>query len=52
MQTFNRFRAFRDQMLNIPDRVAGELAGISDAHEIFRILHRREAAKKMGTSER
>jgi hypothetical protein len=31
VQTFNRFRAFRDQMLNIPDR---------------------EAAKKMGTSER
>jgi hypothetical protein len=52
VQTFNRFRAFRDQMLNIPDRVAGELAGISDAHEIFRILRRREAAKKMGTSER
>ena len=38
VQTFNRFRAFRDQMLNIPDRVADELAGISDAHEIFRIL--------------
>lgn len=38
VQTFNRFRAFRDQMLNIPDRIADELAGISDAHEIFRIL--------------
>jgi hypothetical protein len=38
VQTFNRFRAFRDQMLNIPDRIADELAGITDAHEIFRIL--------------
>ena len=38
MQTFNRFRAFRDQMLNIPDRIADELAGLSDVHEIFRIL--------------
>jgi hypothetical protein len=38
VQTFNRFRAFRDQMLNIPDRIADELAGISDTHEIFRIL--------------
>ena len=25
-------------MLNIPDRIADELAGISNAHEIFRIL--------------
>lgn len=38
VQTFNRFRAFRDQMLNIPDRIADELAGITDAQEIFRIL--------------
>lgn len=38
VQTFNRFRAFRDQMLNIPDRIADELAGITDSHEIFRIL--------------
>ena len=38
VQTFNRFRAFRDQMLNIPDRIADELAGLSDAQEIFRIL--------------
>ena len=38
VQTFNRFRAFRDQMLNIPDRIADELAGITDAQEVFRIL--------------
>ena len=25
-------------MLNIPDRIADELAGITDAQEIFRIL--------------
>ena len=25
-------------MLNIPDRIADELAGLSDAQEIFRIL--------------
>jgi len=35
---FNRFRTFRDGMLNIPDRVAAVLAAESDARKVHDIL--------------
>jgi len=35
---FNKFRTFRDGMLNIPDRVAAMLAAESDSHKVHEIL--------------
>jgi len=35
---FNKFRTFRDGMLNIPDRVAAVLAAESDSHKAHEIL--------------
>lgn len=35
---FNKFRTFRDGILNIPDRVAALLAAESDPHKVHEIL--------------
>jgi hypothetical protein len=35
---FNRFRVFRDNMLNIPDRMAAMLAAESDARKVHELL--------------
>jgi hypothetical protein len=35
---FNRFRQFRDQMLNIPDRLAATLAAETDPGKVYEIL--------------
>jgi len=35
---FNRFRTFRDGMLNIPDRVAAQLAAESDPGKVHEVL--------------
>ena len=35
---FNKFRQFRDAMLNIPDRVAAMLAAETDAAKCYEIL--------------
>ena len=35
---FNRFRAFRDGMLNIPDRLAAVLAAEGDAARVHELL--------------
>ena len=35
---FNKFRTFRDGMLNIPDRVAAVLAAESDPHKVHEVL--------------
>jgi hypothetical protein len=35
---FNRFRQFRDQMLNIPDRLAAMLAAEADPAKVYEIL--------------
>ena len=35
---FNKFRMFRDGMLNIPDRVAAVLAAESDTHQVHEML--------------
>ena len=35
---FNRFRMFRDRMLNIPDRVAAVVAAESDAGNVHQTL--------------
>jgi hypothetical protein len=36
--TFNKFRQFRDHMLNIPDRVAAMVAAETDAAKCYEIL--------------
>ena len=38
VSAFNKFRQFRDQMLNIPDRVAAMLAANSDPAKVHEIL--------------
>ncbi len=38
IEAFNRFRTFRDGMLNIPDRVAAMLAAESDPAKVHEIL--------------
>jgi hypothetical protein len=38
VSAFNKFRQFRDQLLNIPDRVAAMLAAESDPAKVFEIL--------------
>ncbi len=38
VQAFNKFRTFRDGMLNIPDRIAAVLAAESDATRVHEIL--------------
>ena len=35
---FNKFRIFRDGLLNIPDRVAAVLAAESDSHKVHELL--------------
>ena len=35
---FNRFRQFRDQMLNLPDRLAAMLAAETDPAKVYEIL--------------
>ncbi len=35
---FNRFRQFRDNLLNIPDRLAAVLAAETDAKRVYEIL--------------
>ena len=38
VSAFNKFRQFRDQLLNIPDRVAAMLAAESDPSKVYEIL--------------
>jgi hypothetical protein len=39
-EAFRKGRLVRDSILNIPDRISGELAAITDAHQIHVILSR------------
>jgi len=52
IQTFNVYRVVRDGMLNIPDRIAAQLAAESDATVIYDVLTREITAALDTVSKR